>query len=383
MSIPLIAATSQGHLKIIHLLLEAGADPNQHRNTAQLDQQRAAYLVKDDEASSSDGGNQQWLAKERFEAAPIYALAAACITGSKSVFEELLYAGAVVVPSVEDQDLMRLLCESAPSPTTLEMIDLLLDAADGRDQFDSLCEQGLLKSAAQGNKALFERLLTYVEGDTSTMMLACQCGLLQAVQMLHSLGVALDRSDETGRRPLSIAAHHFHLDIVEFLFTQGAGVAVADGIHVPLLDKALAGCKNAILLPEAVALPKLDVCEAMVKYLIEKGSRVTPETVRQAAAFGRAEIVSLLLDLIDPPSHSAEWMTPALFEALDENHPSVVRVLLQRGADPNAIRETPTPEDNPAGCPGCYGKTWFRAVPRVPQVCSITYSNHPGLRHGL
>lgn len=138
-----------------------------------------------------------------------------------------------------------------------------------------------------------------------------------ALNALVAAGVEVNTVDEGGATALHHAAGAGHLAAAEILINAGADLDRRDGQHAssPVLWARVFGHTD------------------MIKLLLDRGARLN---AADAAKLGLNRIVSGFLDdlpeVIDQP---VGWPTP-LAAAISADQPETVRLLLDRGADPNA-----------------------------------------------
>ncbi|MBI3856724.1 MAG: ankyrin repeat domain-containing protein [Planctomycetes bacterium] len=139
---------------------------------------------------------------------------------------------------------------------------------------------------------------------------ACSAGKADVAKVLIAKGADLEASS-TGGTPMQAAALHGHKDVVKALIEAGALYDFDSAIY--LSDEARI---NALLADEpALALGG--------------------QSLHQACRGGNARIVALMLAQGAGPNQPGEyWHEPPLFHALQ--HPAVVKLLLDKGADPKA-----------------------------------------------
>ena len=120
----------------------------------------------------------------------------------------------------------------------------LLTALENMEDLEALLESYAATSACQpnpvqvaalkamefGDRECFELLANFLPPEmsyfTDTMQLhaACCVGSLSIVKRLIRQGIHVNVPDNCGDRPLHIAAHHLHYDILQILLANGADV---------------------------------------------------------------------------------------------------------------------------------------------------------------
>ncbi|KAF5648056.1 xylosidase glycosyl hydrolase [Fusarium sp. NRRL 52700] len=157
---------------------------------------------------------------------------------------------------------------------------------------------------------------------------AAYFGLAELTETLLEMGATVDSADRTGRTPLSYAAEQGHEAIMVMLLERGAKVDSQDGEVVP---KWHYHNENAGRTPLSFAAEKGH--EAAAHILIANGasssiksrSGLTP--LSYAVENRRESLIRLFLDR-EPAGISIE-----LGRAVDIGHDSIVRLLLENGAE--------------------------------------------------
>lgn len=149
--------------------------------------------------------------------------------------------------------------------------------------------QGSLKQSEQSSRSDISQSSS---GLSAALREAASKGQIQAVRAVLEKGANVNTSDEMGRTALMFAAFDGHTDIVHLLLSKGAQVDLRD----------ISG-RTALMYSSSGPFP---------------------------------ETVQLLLDWKADPNavDGIEWWTPLMFAA-GEGQLAVVKILLERGADPS------------------------------------------------
>jgi len=193
-------------------------------------------------------------------------------------------------------------------------------------------------AAANGNAAMIKLLLeggadantADGAGDTP-LMTAAQVGSLESVKTLLAAGATLDARDKTFQQTaLMVAVRANHPDLVRYFIEQGAAVnAQTRTGEAPrwTLPNSVPGFGHGIGIVRG-GLP-----ERGSRYLIP--GAMTP--LMYAARDGRLDSARLLLDSGAAIEQTdANGITPLLM-AIGNNHPELARLLIDRGANVKAV----------------------------------------------
>ena len=188
--IPLHVTCQEGSLKVVKLLLEAGADT---------------------ELCGRDGST---------------ALHFAAQAGQSEVVQLLLKSGANT-DVLDHQQSTPLLF--AAEHGHLEVVRLLLKSRADKDKFDRQGRTPLLFATYSGHLKVVQLLLE-ADADkemsdrhgTTPLLLAAYVGHLEQVRMLLEAGADKETSDHDGATPLLLAVEQGHLEVVRVLLEAGA-----------------------------------------------------------------------------------------------------------------------------------------------------------------
>lgn len=162
---------------------------------------------------------------------------------------------------------------------------------------------------------------------------ASQAGHLQVVCWLLEAGLPINLQDREGATPLLIASTLGHLEMIEVLLAQGADPELANKEGLTPLTALLSACRRQ-------RIPETEAFGGGYLAVQWTGSGVFAQV-----PLGEAHIrpmVETLLEAgaqVNPPSRFTPLAVAAQF-----GYPDLVRLLLARGANPNAPSVTgPTP----------------------------------------
>uniref|UniRef100_H2YLD4 Uncharacterized protein n=1 Tax=Ciona savignyi TaxID=51511 RepID=H2YLD4_CIOSA len=160
------------------------------------------------------------------------------------------------------------------------------------------------------------------------LSLACSGGRLEVVELLLERTANKEHRNVSDYTPLSLAASGGYVNIIKLLLNHGAEINSRTGSKLgisPLMLAAMNGHTQA------------------VQMLLDMGADINAQietnrnTALTLACFqGRHEVVSLLVDRKANVEHRAKTGLTPLMEAASGGYAEVGRVLLDKGADPNA-----------------------------------------------
>ncbi|GAB9471439.1 Serine/threonine-protein phosphatase 6 regulatory ankyrin repeat subunit [Globisporangium polare] len=301
------AATANGHLESVKLLL----------------------------AAASDDASRAPLAIDALDAEGVTALYIAACNGFTDIARWLLTRGADVEFSDGDGETPLYV---ATLNGFLDIVILLLDIgganvnrgdADGATPMYVACEHGRLKVA----QALLERgasaEIADAAGDTP-LHVAAQNGHVEVVKLLltrQSLDMGVDRGNTAGVTALSMASQYGFVDVVRVLLLQG-------GAHVDTADS-----EGVTPLSMAAHNGHLDV----VHVLLDGGAAVNSRDADGEAALhfaaqnGHSEVVQQLSERDAIVDGADKAGVTALSIASQNGHCRAVEVLLERGASVDIV----------------------------------------------
>jgi ankyrin repeat protein len=147
------------------------------------------------------------------------------------------------------------------------------------------------------------------------------------IDLLIEFGAGLEPCDPRGRTPYQVARRHGHAATADHLRARGA-----DGTLSPrdrLVAASAAGDAAAARALAASGAARLEDLESEDHALLVR-----------AAECGRSQAVRAMLDLGFPlEAEGGDWRGTALNHAAHSAHPDTLRLLLERGADPERQNE--------------------------------------------
>ena len=360
----LMAAANKGHSDLVSLLLERGADPDIRTDDGDTALIGAALDGHSDIVSLLLGAGAKVDAKDKNGTT---ALMAAAWNGHHEVVEILLQNGAdvnaktpegvtAVTFASEDghQEVVKLLIaagarEASDDSDVSQDADYFIEAAfEGRaDVVEDLLNKGfdvnltrqdgttaLCAAAYQGQVEVLKLLLERgaainekgMEGVTALMMAAGE-GRADAVKLLAERSGKINAKNKNGLTPLMFAAANGHDEVVEILLQNGADVNAKTPEGGTALDLASAGGHQEVV--------KLLIAAGARYALDDSNVSQDPDYFVGAAADGREDVITRLLDKGTDVNLTAENGDTALIAAAIHDQVEVLQLLLQRGADIN------------------------------------------------
>lgn len=180
-------------------------------------------------------------------------------------------------------------------------------------------------------------------GRTPLIIAAASTGGIEAARMLLAKGAEVNMADNTGATPLMEATNAGQEDIVRLLLDRGADVnprdtgapGMASLLGSPLSAAALLGNTDLVrlFLSKGAQVNAVSAANNVVKNGPIAFGKAT--ALHMAAAGGSVDVARILLDagaVVD--ARDVRGVTPLIFAvATDRPQSSLVRLLLQRGAD--------------------------------------------------
>ena len=263
-----------------------------------------------------------------------------------------------------------------------DVVDLLMQAGASPNTVDQYGETPVTLACATGDFPVLQKLISAGadakaarwNGETA-LMIAARTGSLPSVKLLVAHGANVNGAEtRKGQNALMWAAAEGHSDVVDFLIQNHADVkAVSKGGFTPLVFAAQKGDVHSVrslldaglspnyvlpngtgLLSVAVAGDKPDVVQVLLEHNadVNIADKAGNTPLHLAAQAGSLEIVKLLLAKgADPNALTAKVAPPAgkaasspfriqvgqqtaLMLAAKANHEDVMRALVAGGADP-------------------------------------------------
>ncbi|OAG35173.1 hypothetical protein AYO21_10632 [Fonsecaea monophora] len=349
--VPIIWAAKKGHVAMVKLLLERGANVESedrwgqtplslaagsgHEATVKLLLEHGANIESKDSIrtplSFAAGNGHEAIAKlllerganvkseDRWGQTP---LSFAAQNGHEAIVKLLLEHGA----NIESKDSIRTPLSLAAGSGHEAMVKLLLEHGANIESKDSI-RTPLSFAAENGHEAIMKLLLEHGANVESKdcysripLSFAAKSGHEAMVKLLLDNGADRESKDKHGRTPLWHAAQNGHEAIVKLLLEYGANIESEDSGRTPLSIAAEKGY------------------EVVVKLLLEHGTNVEFEDYGRtplslAAEGGHEVVVKLLLDDgADRESKDYVGKTPLIWAAIIGNE-QVVRLLLEYGAE--------------------------------------------------
>jgi ankyrin repeat protein len=230
---PLNVACAEGHLSVVRLLLDRGADIEK---TTESSATPLMAAIRGNNLSAIrlllDAGAN---VNHAVYVTPLSEAAEGC---KLEIVEELLSAGAIIGGPSTKRNALAEACTSRQHM----VVELLLEALSGTQYEAEVCGEAL-SAAMQGGDDEMVRLLLEHDVSPSFKMLrqACSAGMLEAVRMLVDTGIDINEDDGGDAPLLHVAASHSRPGIVQFLINRGASVMLRSTNNGSPLIAALEG----------------------------------------------------------------------------------------------------------------------------------------------
>lgn len=358
---PLNAACAGGHLSIVRLLLDYGAEIEKSNESS------ATPLM------SAVRGNHLPVVRLLLEAgANVYhathakPLSEAAEEGRLEIVEEPLSMGAIIdYPSIKN----NALAEARRSCHRM-IPELLLGALSGALHEAQVLSESFSAAMKHGDDEIAHLLLEHGLPPSFEMLRqACAAGALETVRMLVDNGIDIDEDDGNDPPLIHVAATHSKSDVVQFLIDRGANVmlrsakygspliAALEGTMAPFLRsqsqsgscRSLAdqlprpGCMSGLMYDHLfeIRYKKVLQCEQIVRSLFDAGAEMDT-TIRSfgnalhlASYMGSEVIVRQLLERMENVNIFGGYFESPLIAGLKGNHARIVELLLRRDIDVN------------------------------------------------
>ncbi len=291
----LIDSIKSNNIETVHLLINAGADPNNGE----------IYYTP---------------------------LIAAIDSNNRDIVELLLEKGAdpnkgdsyqsplVLAVRRNNRDVVELLLEKGANPDEKGIYHTVLTLAimgKNRDIFELLLDKG-----ANLNKEN--------ENAESLLSLAVKYNSRDIVELLLDKGRDPNKQDKFGTNPINIAINNNNYDIVELLLDKGADVNKEINLYTPIIY--------------AIRKNNRDIVELLLNKGADpnKQNNLGTTPITSAMDNNNRDIVELLLNKGADPNQSSLLGTPLMY-AIYKNNRDIVELLLEKGAEPNEENEFSSP----------------------------------------
>ncbi|KAJ5549109.1 hypothetical protein N7513_006343 [Penicillium frequentans] len=325
---PILEASSKGHQNVVQVLVDHGADVNcrggRDGNALLMasthGHKEVVQILLDNGANANDPGEKYW-----------YALVAASRKGHENIVQNLLDHGADINAKDGLYGSSWDALQAAVFEDHRKVVQILLDHGADVNRQTGRDGNALQVASSKGHEELVRLLLDNGANVNS------QCGhfgsALQAaafkghdkvVHILLDYGADIHSRGGAYTNALVAAAFSGHERILQMLIDQGADIHLESKLYGNALQAAANGGQ-----------------EDMVQSLLDRGSDVNAQggtfgTALQAAAYnGFTKIVQKLLSHgADPKAHGGTFGT-ALQAACVKNSEEIVQILLDLGVDIN------------------------------------------------
>ena len=350
---PLMAAVRGNNLSVVRLLLEAGANVN--------------HIIRGQNRSGKEIENTTPLSE-------------AAGNGRLEIVEELLSVGAIIGRSSIESNALMNACGSRHRI----IVELLLENLPGNRYEAEVYSEAFSSAMNCGSDEMACLLLEYGMPPSFEMLRqACAAGTLKTVRMLVESDVNIDQDDGIDAPLLHVAASRSNPEIVQFLIDRGASVMLRSEKYGSPLIAALEGTMASYLrwsdpkscrsLAEQLPLylpghwsetafvdrsdphkkpgyQKVSQCEQIVLSLFDAGAdmdttiRSFGNALHLASYMGSEVIVRQLLKRMEKVNTFGGYFESPLIAGVKGNNIRIVELLLNRDFDVNR----PSPEHGSA-----------------------------------
>ncbi|RYP78164.1 hypothetical protein DL769_003245 [Monosporascus sp. CRB-8-3] len=320
---PLHLAAKAGHTQMVRLLLQAGAKVAPEATfiqtplhmAAQEGHESVVQILIDAGADCNDRRTIQ--GKSPLHLAAEY--------GHFDVAQVLIEKGA----DVNQEDAVAFYRKIQTDRESSPGLDDEKVSDDDDDKGEELGGTPLNRAAEQGHEAIVLLLLNNgadisatEEGGRTALHQAARAGHVKLVQLLITRGIDVSTEDKSGQTALHCAAGKGQAEIVQILLENNANVLAEDRRGNTAVHEA-AGCE----------------CDSVLKILLERIGKANETerwlaTTRLRVAVNQADEdeVRLLLEKGADPNVNANKDIPLLHIAVVHENPNVLRLLLANGA---------------------------------------------------
>ncbi|XP_034251058.1 ankyrin repeat domain-containing protein 17 isoform X2 [Thrips palmi] len=321
---PLMYGCAGGYSEVVKVMLEAGANVEDHNENGHTPLMEAASAGKVAVAKVllDHGAGINTHSNEFKESA----LTLACYKGHLDMVRFLLEEGA---DQEHKTDEMHTALMEASMDGHVEVAKLLLDSGAQVNMPTDSFESPLTLAACGGHvdlaMLLIERGANIEEVNDegyTPLMEAAREGHEEMVALLLSQGANINaQTEETQETALTLACCGGFLEVADFLLKAGADLEL--GSSTPLMEAAQEGHLE------------------LVKYLLDQNANVTAQTqtgdtaLTYACENGHTDVADLLLQYGSDLEHESEGGRTPLMKACRAGHQCTVKFLIQKGADVN------------------------------------------------
>jgi len=236
----LVHACASGSIEIVDLLISRGADINLNVECSTTRDHGSIYINDDTRNGLSAlhvtcrTGRHDIVHVLLLHGADIEQtiygfgtpLAVAARAGHVSVMEQLAQAGAKIRISLKDANVFRSLRHVGNAEATIRFLLDNWEAADDDDEFEDVCEEALefVTTRENSSEELFLAILKRKPVTTISLVRACQLGSRSAIEWILQQGIDINSDLGGDSCAVHIAAYYQQSALIPYLIGKGADV---------------------------------------------------------------------------------------------------------------------------------------------------------------
>ncbi|XP_046405893.1 uncharacterized protein LOC124170897 isoform X3 [Ischnura elegans] len=354
---PLMEASSAGHVEVVRLLINHGADVNAQSSSGNTPLMYACAGGHEEVVRVLLSANAKVEDHNENGHTPLMEAASA---GHVGVAKILLEHGAGINTHSNEfkESALTLACYKGH----LDMVRFLLEAGADQEHKTDEMHTALMEASMDGHVEVARLLLDSgaqvnmpTDSFESPLTLAACGGHVDLAMLLIERGANIEEVNDEGYTPLMEAAREGHEEMVVLLLSQGANInAQTEETQETALTLACCGgfLEVADILIKAggdielgASTPLMEAAQEghldLVRYLLQSNGNVRAQTqtgdtaLTYACENGHTDVADLLLTYQADLEHESEGGRTPLMKACRAGHLCTVQFLISKGADVN------------------------------------------------